>query len=178
MPGRPGAPLPWLEVAAPLPKGARAEAMLDRLTQLGLCAFRPLLCARNQGFPREAAEQRMASLERACREACKQSGRTWLPRIHASARPAELREALGGSRAVLLAPGAPRTVCAWAAPVEAGPLAVIAGPEGGFDDAELALLGFAEAAALGPHVLRIETAVEAAVATLAQAFYARSVRPA
>jgi 16S rRNA (uracil1498-N3)-methyltransferase len=176
-PGAAGSPLPWIEVAAPLPKGDRAAAMLDRLTQLGVAAYRPLACARNQGFPRESAEHRLDGLRRACREACKQSGRAWLPRIHGTARPEALRELLAGARSVLLSPGASATLLEWTAGVAAGPLAVLAGPEGGFDERELALLAFAEPAVLGPHVLRIETAVEAAAATVAQAFYARRLRP-
>ena len=193
-PGSQGSPLPRLEVAAALPKGERAESMLDRLTQLGLCAFRPLACARNQGFPRESAEARLEGLLRACREACKQSGRSWLPRIHPTARPGDLRALLVGSSAALLAPDARRTLQQWCAtlgvtgtgpgeftPPPVGPVVVIAGPEGGFDDAEQASLEFATPAVLGPHILRIETAVEAAVAILAGEFYGRAsaaARPA
>lgn len=190
-PGSRGSPLPWLEVAGALPKGERAESMLDRLTQLGLCAFRPLACARNQGFPRESAEARLEGLLRACREACKQSGRAWLPRIHPTARPQDLRALLAGSSAALLAPDARRTLQQWCAtlgatgappgelvPPPVGPVVVIAGPEGGFDDAERAALEFATPAVLGPQILRIETAVEAALAILAGEFYGRSLAAA
>ncbi len=170
-PGTPGAPLPRIEVAAPLPKGSRAEEMLDCLTQLGIAAFRPLNCARNQGFARESAENRAESLLRACREACKQSRRSWLPEIHPTARPADLRALLSQSRSVLLDPGAGQTLQQWGAAKADAAIVVIAGPEGGFDEQELRSLDFAACVALGPHVLRIETAVEAAVAALAQRFY-------
>ncbi len=170
-PGTPGAPLPRIEVAAPLPKGSRAEEMLDCLTQLGIAAFRPLCCARNQGFARESAENRAESLLRACREACKQSRRSWLPKIHPTARPAELRSLLSQARSVLLDPGAAQTLLQWRAETAGTAIVVIAGPEGGFDEQELQSLDFAAPVALGPHVLRIETAVEAAVAALAQRLY-------
>ena len=41
-PGEEGAPLPWIEVCVPFPRGERAEAMVDRLVQLGTAAIRPL----------------------------------------------------------------------------------------------------------------------------------------
>ncbi|HUR27802.1 MAG TPA: RsmE family RNA methyltransferase [Planctomycetota bacterium] len=172
-PGAHGAATERIEVAAPLPKGERAEAMLDRLTQLGFQAFRPLACARNQGFARESAESRRPRLERALLEACKQSRRSWLPELHPTARPAELRALLQGRAAVLLSPRASRTLLRWSATLTAGPIVVIAGPEGGFDEEELESLDFATPVVLAPHVLRIETAVEAAVSTLVQAGYER-----
>ena len=170
-PGCPGAPLPRIEVVAPLPKGSRAEEMLDCLTQLGIAAFRPLQCARNQGFARESAEIRAESLLRACREACKQSRRSWMPEIRGTVRPAELRSLLAQARSVLLAPHAHQTLHQWGSATAEAAIVVIAGPEGGFDEQELQDLDFATPVALGPHVLRIETAVEAAAAALAQRFY-------
>ncbi|MEO6709000.1 MAG: RsmE family RNA methyltransferase [Planctomycetota bacterium] len=175
-PGSAGSPIGWIEVAVPLPKGARAEAMLERLTQLGIAALRPLDCARNQGFERESAESRAPRLERACIEACKQSRRSWLPRIHPTARPEDLRELLAASRCALLSPGAQRTLLDWSAGQADGPTAVIAGPEGGFTEQELGCLDFATGLVLAPHILRIETAVEAAVSTLVQVSYTRGLR--
>jgi 16S rRNA (uracil1498-N3)-methyltransferase len=51
------------------------------------------------------------------------------------------------------------------------PLLVLVGPEGGFTDAERErfLAHGATAVRLGPHVLRVETAAEAAMAVLAAA---------
>ena len=175
-PGALGSAMGWIEVAAPLPKGPRAEAMLDRLTQLGLAALRPLECARNQGFARELAEGRAARLERACMEACKQSRRSWLPRIHPTGTPEQLRELLRGSACALLSPGGGQTLIHWAAQQPQGPLVVIAGPEGGFEADELASLDFATSVALSPHILRIETAAEAAVSSMAQISYERTLR--
>ncbi|HTF87848.1 MAG TPA: RsmE family RNA methyltransferase [Planctomycetota bacterium] len=175
-PGSAGSPIGWIEVAVPLPKGARAEAMLERLTQLGIAALRPLDCARNQGFERESAESRGPRLERACLEACKQSRRSWMPKIHPTARPEDLRGLLAGRRCALLSPGAERTLLHWSEAQDAGPTVVIAGPEGGFTDQELASLDFATPLVLAPHILRIETAVEAAVSTLVQVSYARGLR--
>lgn len=175
-PGEPGAALPWIEVSAAIPRAARAEEMLDRLTQLGVAAFRPLVCERTQGFARELSEGRMQRLQRACMQACKQARRSWMPRILPVARPGELSKLLAGKSAALLSPRAEHTLLEWGSTRLRGPWALIAGPEGGFEPNELAELDFAEPVALGPHVLRIETAVEAASAALVQLGYARSGR--
>lgn len=187
--GEDGAALDWIEVACPLPKGERAEFMLDALTQLGLAAFQPLRAERNQGFARESAEHRAPRLLRALREALKQSRGAWLPALRPSMSVAEFAASAAAdpkARLWLLEPGA--TVTLWgrfaaaaAAPAaEAGALPVreivIAGPEGGFTPEERAALGRAIPVALGPNVLRIETAALAAVASLAQASYARRGR--
>jgi 16S rRNA U1498 N3-methylase RsmE len=81
-----------------------------------------------------------------------------------------------GKPAALLSPGAAHTLLEWGSTRPCGPWALIAGAEGGFEPSELAELDFAEPVALGPHVLRIETAVEAASAALVQLGYARSGR--
>jgi hypothetical protein len=54
-------------------------------------------------------------------------------------------------------------------------LVIAVGPEGGFTDAEEGLLREAGAVAvsLGPHILRIETAAESALAVLVQVFCRR-----
>ena len=99
--------------------------------------------------------------------ACAQCGRNRVPRIDAGASlAASLHAALDGkTRGVLLHPDAelplvnvPLTRC----------VAVAVGPEGGFDDDELALahrLGY-QAYHVGPRVLRTETAGLAALAAL------------
>jgi 16S rRNA (uracil1498-N3)-methyltransferase len=170
-PGSPDAPLPWIEVACPLPKAGRAEVMLDRLTQLGLARLVPLRCERSEPQTRGASKGRSERLERAARESLKQCGRLWLPEI---AHPEDLEGLLEKScPRVLLDPAAEaslsRVLCACgprSAWTRAAPLLLIAGPEGGFSPRESAALRASGAlpARLAPHVLRIETAVEAALA--------------
>ncbi|HVG05918.1 MAG TPA: 16S rRNA (uracil(1498)-N(3))-methyltransferase [Burkholderiaceae bacterium] len=100
--------------------------------------------------------------------ACAQCGRNRIPHIEASA---SLANALQSGRAdgrsgVLLHPNAESPLAGAAAADHR--LAVAAGPEGGFDDGEIALalqLGY-RAYHLGPRVLRTETAGLAALAAL------------
>src|SRR5205814_9535817 len=64
-----------LEVAAPLPKGDRAQFLLEKLTELGVTAFTPLQTARSVVHPREA---KLDKLQRHVIEASKQCGRNVL----------------------------------------------------------------------------------------------------
>jgi 16S rRNA (uracil1498-N3)-methyltransferase len=174
-PGEAGAPLPWIEVAVPWPKGGRVEEMLDRLTQLGAAAIAPLACARAGPHAGLLPAGRRERLERVLREACKQSGRTWPPILREG-------DPIGaGSAAIdalLLDPGAEGDIAEWirdrigrgeASWTSPRPLFVLVGPEGGFTSEERDgwLARGAAAVRLGPHVLRVETAAEAATAVLA-----------
>lgn len=176
-PGELGAPLPWIELAVSLPREKRAEAMLDRLVQLGASALTPLWCERSQGPLRELSETRSRRLLRTAREACKQCGRSWLPILHPTCVPADLLGARPRGPVALLDPDAAESLLEWAREIEPGtgteeaPLLLIVGPEGGFSEAERADLvaGGARPVGLGPHTLRIETAAEAGLAGLALA---------
>jgi 16S rRNA (uracil1498-N3)-methyltransferase len=171
-PGEPGAPLPWIELAVCLPKGGRAEDMLDRLTQLGAAALTPLVAEHSEGAARDLSPARRERLERVAREACKQADRAWLPLVLEPLGAPELAAARSGARLAVLDPGGTVGLPGW---VEGLPrprprLVVAVGPEGGWTEAEvegLARAG-AERVLLGPHPLRIETAAEAALAGLVQ----------
>ena len=168
-PGTAGASLPWIELLVAWPKGARAEAMLERLAQLGVACVRPWVTSRGQSATGNANRERR--LARVLAESCKQSGRLWLPELgpelvglpDAGASPATQ---------IVLDPRATHGLAqraseALAANSERFLLAI--GPEGGLTSEELEDLserGF-EPVRLGPHVLRIETAAEAALAVVA-----------
>ena len=115
----------------------------------------------------ERMDKRLGRLRELIVAACAQCGRNRIPRIEASPTlAASLEEGVGDdmSRA-LLPPGAERPLVAAASK---NGIVLAVGPEGGFDDEELALarrLGYA-ACHLGPRVLRTETAAPAALAAL------------
>jgi 16S rRNA (uracil1498-N3)-methyltransferase len=142
-----------LEVAAPLPRGDRAQFLVEKLTELGASAFVPLRTVRSVVHPGGA---RLDRLERYVIEASKQCGRNVLLRV---APPADwqdycVRSDLPAVR-LLAHPGGTATA------LQAGQdCAVAVGPEGGFTDAEIAR---GQAAGwrmidLGPRNLRVETA--------------------
>src|SRR5262245_26107334 len=67
-----------LEVAAPLPKGDRAQFLIEKLTELGVTNYVPLKTVRSVVEPREAKREK---LERYVIEASKQCRRNVLMRI-------------------------------------------------------------------------------------------------
>ena len=183
-PGEEGSALPWLEVVVSWPRKNRVEDMVGRLVQLGAACIRPL-AARQRG-PEPVPDHASERLQRVAREACKQSGRTWLPELAAELTPAELISARREGAISVLDPSAGLPFDSWLrsltpSPLGLGtrsrPIVLVIGPEGGFTDEERNLFQDAGASLvwLGPHVLRVETAAEAAVA-VAGAVHAR--RPA
>jgi 16S rRNA (uracil1498-N3)-methyltransferase len=142
-----------LEVAAPLPKGERAPFLVEKLTELGVTAFTPLETARSVVRPREAKLDR---LERHVVEASKQCGRNVLMEVGPLTTWADfVRRGDLPARRVLAHPGGAAGLAA-----EAVDLAVAVGPEGGFTEEEVAdaLAAGWRAVALGPRILRVETA--------------------
>jgi 16S rRNA (uracil1498-N3)-methyltransferase len=153
-----------MEVAAPLPKGDRSQFLIEKLTELGVTAFVPLLCQRSNSHPREAKREKM---ERHVIEASKQCGRNVLMKIDdlTTWEDYTARGDAGGLRIL----AHPQRVGTWEAlPKRSGPVRLAVGPEGGFTEEEVALAmrhGWLTAN-LGPRILRIETAA-IVLATLA-----------
>ena len=142
-----------LEVASPLPKGDRAQFLVEKLTELGVTSFVPLETQRSVIEPRETKQEK---LRRHVIESSKQCGRNALMKV---ASPVEwdiyCRRAHLPQLRVLGHPG--RSHNSWPASVD---VALAVGPEGGFTDAEVALARAASwgTVGLGPRVLRVETA--------------------
>jgi 16S rRNA (uracil1498-N3)-methyltransferase len=154
----PSRELPFrLEVAAPLPKGDRAQFLLEKLTELGVTAFTPLQTARSVVHPRET---KLDKLQRHVIEASKQCGRNVLLEVRPLVEWGDYcRSADLPQRRILAHPGgASKRGEADNAPRRDTVLAV--GPEGGFTDDEVSLPRDAgwRVLDLGPRILRIETA--------------------
>jgi 16S rRNA (uracil1498-N3)-methyltransferase len=142
-----------LEVAAPLPKGDRAQFLVEKLTELGVTAFVPLRTVRSVVHPGDA---KLEKLERYVIEASKQCGRNILLRI-GPLTDWEMycrRDDLPPLR-VMAHPGeAP-----WQWPARQDAVAAV-GPEGGFtpEEVDRARSSGWHVIGLGPRVLRVETA--------------------
>jgi 16S rRNA (uracil1498-N3)-methyltransferase len=149
--------------------GEKMDFTVQKATELGVAALQPVICARSSGrLAGERAELKRAHWRRIAVAACEQCGRNRVPEVQAvrtladycgTPPPEGLRLLLSPRSALRLGEAAGRP---------AGPVALAAGPEAGFNDAEeaaLAQAGFTPVR-LGPRVLRTETAAIAALAAL------------
>lgn len=152
-----------------LPKGDRADILVEKLTELGVTRFVPLVTARSVVQPKEAKAEKLL---RGVIEASKQCGRNRLMRVDP---PRRWSDAVGlpdlpPLKLLLHTADAPGV---WELPPDRvrGGVAFAVGPEGGFTPDEVAA-GVAagwQSASLGRRVLRVETAAVAAAAWAATA---------
>ncbi len=147
-------------------RGERMDLTLQKATELGVSAVQPVFTVRTEvRLPVGKLERRMEHWRKVIISACEQSGRSCLPVLH---QPVDLMgwaQQDSRARRIMLTPGASGSL-ARTSPGLAVELLV--GPEGGFDDRELELLGRhgVLAVSLGPRILRTETAGPAAIAIM------------
>jgi 16S rRNA (uracil1498-N3)-methyltransferase len=149
-------------------RGPRMDLVLQKATELGVAAIRPLLTSRTVvRLDEERAAQRRQHWQRILVSAAEQCGRSTLPVLHA---PASLADALAAEAGkpwrFFLDPAATPGLPAGIAGARAA--AVLVGPEGGLSPHERALAtasGF-RGLRLGPRILRTETAPLAALSIL------------
>lgn len=152
-----------------VPKGDKLETIARQATELGVARIIPAFTERSVPVERpDRVEAQHARLLRIVEEAARQCGRADLPEV---LRPCALDAAL--DRAMDLA----LRLVAWesaARPLRTlddpgdGGIAVLAGPEGGISEAEVARArarGFV-AVSLGPRILRAETVAPALLGAL------------
>jgi len=165
---RPQAAGPDLDLVIALVKRTRLEVIVEKAAELGARRVRPVTTARTN-----ADTVRLPRLRAIAVEAAEQTGRLDVPELMAPARLDALLEGWDAGRRLLFcdeAGDAPPALQALAG-LEAGPWAILIGPEGGFSPEERARLRarpFAVAASLGPRILRADTAAISAL-TLWQA---------
>lgn len=155
-----------LTLAVALPRAQRQGFMVEKCTEMGVFAMWPIVAQRSVVKPRDSVVDK---LRRRALEACKQSGRAWLPEICVPAPVEQLwRRAAEFDLAVLaVARGKSELFAAQvlALPATAS-IIVWIGPEGGWSESELEAAsdtGIASTS-LGSNVLRLETAAVAACA--------------
>jgi 16S rRNA (uracil1498-N3)-methyltransferase len=147
----------WM--ASALPKGDRLDFLIEKLTELGLSRFVPLVTERSVVRPKESSVEKY---ERMVIEASKQCGRNKLMQIDPPQTWNQFvqRRDLPATR-LILHPSGERSL----REELPGECVIAVGPEGGFTAAEANASGW-QAVRLGNTILRIETAAIAA-ATLA-----------
>jgi 16S rRNA (uracil1498-N3)-methyltransferase len=159
-------------VAAALPKGDRADYLVEKLVEVGATRFIPLVTARAVVVPKDAKTEKF---ERAVIEASKQCGRN---RLMAVDLPKPWAVVLGmpglPPAKFVLHTGEAAAASTVRPEVLAAGAAFAVGPEGGFapDEVAAAVEAGWRPLSLGPRVLRVETA-----AVVAAAWAARPTSP-
>jgi len=149
----------WL-CAAPIKKG-RIDWVAEKACELGVDRLVPVLTRRTV-----VDRLNLERLEAHMIEAAEQCGRTALPALVETVKLAALLRDWPAERALFFADEGGGVPAAEAMAARPGPAAILIGPEGGFDDAEreaIRALPQAVGVALGPRILRAETAAAAAV---------------
>jgi len=160
-------------LAVAMPANDRMDALVEKATELGAAAIRPLVSERSVlRLAGERALRRQAHWQGIAVAACEQCGRNRIPTIHPvqslAGWLAELSPAAAGELRLLLGWRESRPWSQAMAQLGAS-LTLLSGPEGGFADVEEDVArarGFVTAS-LGPRVLRADTAPLAALAAIA-----------
>jgi 16S rRNA (uracil1498-N3)-methyltransferase len=145
-------------VAAALPKGDRADYLVEKLVEVGATRFVPLVTTRGVVVPKDRTVEK---LERAVIEASKQCGRNRLMAVGSPLAAPLLWGSPGLPPAKFLLHTAEATPAARVPRDQlAGGVAFAVGPEGGFTPDEVAAATAAgwQPLGFGPRVLRVETA--------------------
>lgn len=156
-----------IRLAQGISSGERMDYTLQKAVELGVTAIQPLAMRRSVvKLTPERASRRVEHWQGIVMAACEQCGRNHLPPV---AMPLDVPQWLAGGPAGLklyLSPEADTTLKDLSPP--AGPVWLVAGPEGGFDPEEAALITDFDfiPVRLGPRILRTETAALAAVAAM------------
>jgi 16S rRNA (uracil1498-N3)-methyltransferase len=153
-----------LTIAAAIPKGARADWMIEKLSELGVDVFIPLATARAVVLPRGAEKQQR--WVRLATESARQSGRAGVMKIERLTDfQIVLKQSEPNKVAYLSLEDSAQPISEFLE--SAGPaMTLLIGPEGGWADDELAKFRAAKtsAVALTQTTLRVETAAIAAAA--------------
>jgi len=150
----------WL-CAAPLKKG-RVDWMAEKACELGVARLVPVVTRRTV-VDKPNTERLAAHMV----EAAEQCGRTAVPAVAEPVKLTALLRDWPTTRHLFFADEQGGTPAAEAMRGAPGPAAILIGPEGGFDDDERAAIRALPQAvpiALGPRILRADTAAAAAIA--------------
>ncbi len=151
---------PWIEVWACPPKGSHLDLLVDGLAQVGAGSLTLLRTPWSQPMP---SASRMSRLERIAVESSKQCGRAWVMPVKGGGT---LEAALVGEEGLTIVMAHPEDGAF--SPEGGGKIRLLIGPEGGWQESELAQARAAGAklCGFGPHLMRIEIAAVAAVVSV------------
>jgi 16S rRNA (uracil1498-N3)-methyltransferase len=159
------APEPDLRLLVAALKRDAMEWLVEKATELGVAAIHPVITRRSVAD--RVNQARLAAIARGAAEQCE---RLSLPVIHAAMPLHAALSAWDGTPIFMAAERSSAPALPQALAGQRLPLALLIGPEGGFDRAELDAArsyAFVKTIGLGPRILRAETAAVAGLAVLA-----------
>lgn len=163
-PSSPESPLQLTVASAVLP-GDKYDLIVQKMVELGVTRFVPLVTARTE-VSLKAASQRLERWRRIAFEASKQCGRAFVMQV---AETTSLETVLEGQNTLLFSEREGNGL-----PLDVGldDLTVVYGPKGGWDDEELATARHqgAKVVTFGGRILRAETAAIGITAILQNRF--------
>jgi len=156
---------PQLIVASAVPKGERADWMVEKLSELGVAAFIPLAAVRSVVLPKGTGKH--CRWTRIATESAKQSRRTGVMRIEPLMPLNELLSR-NPNGLLLSMDAAAKSILDARAANSPGELILFIGPEGGWTESEIEAFSAAgiQPVRLTSTILRVETAAIAAAAVL------------
>ncbi|MBV7536282.1 16S rRNA (uracil(1498)-N(3))-methyltransferase [Duganella sp. sic0402] len=168
------AELPFaVTLAQALPEGSKMDWIIEKAIELGVSGFQPLAAQRCVvKLSAERAEKKLEHWRGIIVSAAEQSGRNHLARL---APPQDYKHWITQQdlhRRIILTPRAGQSLADWARHQPPQAVTLVVGPEGGLSEQEedLALRHGALPLAMGPRILRTETAALAAVSVLSAAW--------
>ena len=168
------AELPFaVTLAQALPEGSKMDWIIEKAIELGVSGFQPLAAQRCVvRLSAERAEKKMAHWQGIIESASEQSGRNRLAQL---APPQDYKQWITQQdlhRRIILTPRAGQSLADWARHQAPQAVTLVIGPEGGLSDQEeeAAIRHGALPLAMGPRILRTETAALAAVSALSAAW--------
>jgi 16S rRNA (uracil1498-N3)-methyltransferase len=168
------AELPFaVTLAQALPEGSKMDWIIEKAIELGVSGFQPLAAQRCVvRLSAERAEKKLEHWRGIIVSASEQSGRN---RLALLAPPQDYKNWIIQQdlhRRIILTPRADQSLAGWARHQPPQAVTLVVGPEGGLSEQEeaLALRHGALPLAMGPRILRTETAALAAVSVLSAAW--------
>lgn len=163
-------PSVFVTVYQSLPKADKMEAVMQKAVECGACRMVPVLSSRCVSRPDEkAANRKIERWRKIALEAAKQSGRGIVPQVTGVTPFAKAVEqaAKEGGRMLLFYEGGGQSLRSLSLENETR-ISIFIGPEGGFEESEVAQAreAGAQTATLGPRIFRTETAPVAALSVL------------
>lgn len=161
-----------VEIYQGVPKGDKLAEVVRKCTELGVSAFHPVIMKRSVARPEgKSAVNKLLRLSKVACEAAEQSRRGIIPRIYDFEDYESAIKSISAERIILFYENGGEklnTILKRYKAEKIKSIALVIGPEGGFEESEVELAKScsAQVATLGKRILRTETAPVAAAANV------------